>query len=87
MFFLKGGDSKTLMVVQVSPALKNVGETLCSLNFVQRARMVQLGRALKKIEGTGTITWPPSLTKPLMMAAMYAWSGKYATKKTSVFEH
>jgi kinesin family protein C2/C3 len=38
------------MVVQVSPALKNVGETLCSLNFAQRVRMVELGQATKKIE-------------------------------------
>ena len=37
-------------------------------------------------KGTGTITWPPSL-KPLMMVAMYVWSGKYATKKTFVFDH
>jgi hypothetical protein len=34
-------------------------------------------------KGTGTITWPPSL-KPLMKAAMYVWSGKYAIKKKSV---
>jgi hypothetical protein len=46
----QGGDSKTLMVVQVSPALKNVGETLCSLNFAQRVRMVELGQATKKID-------------------------------------
>ena len=38
------------MVVQVSPAVKNVGETLCSLNFAQRVRMVELGLASKKIE-------------------------------------
>ena len=38
------------MVVQVSPALTNVGETLCSLNFAQRVRMVELGQASKKIE-------------------------------------
>jgi hypothetical protein len=37
-------------------------------------------------KGTGTITWPPSL-KPLMKAAMYVWSGKYATENMSVFEH
>ena len=40
------------MVVQVSPALKNIGETLCSLNFAQRVRMVELGQASKKIETT-----------------------------------
>ncbi|KAK2554469.1 Kinesin-like protein KIFC3 [Acropora cervicornis] len=31
-----GGDSKTLMVVQVSPVEKNVSETVCSLTFAQR---------------------------------------------------
>ena len=36
--------------MQVSPALKNIGETLCSLNFAQRVRMVELGQASKKIE-------------------------------------
>ena len=53
-----GGDSKTLMVVQVSPALKNVSETLCSLNFAQRVRMVELGQATKKIETEQKPTTP-----------------------------
>lgn len=43
-----GGDSKTLMVVQVSPVEKNVGETVCSLNFAQRVRTVELGQATKR---------------------------------------
>lgn len=45
-----GGDSKTLMVVQVAPVEKNVSETLCSLNFAQRVRSVELGQATKKTE-------------------------------------
>ncbi|XP_067052351.1 kinesin-like protein KIFC3 isoform X2 [Acropora muricata] len=45
-----GGDSKTLMVVQVSPVEKNVSETVCSLTFAQRVRTVELGQATKKTE-------------------------------------
>nr|XP_018673165.1 kinesin-like protein KIFC3 [Ciona intestinalis] len=41
-------DSKTLMVVQVSPVEKNVSETVCSLSFAQRVRLVELGQASKK---------------------------------------
>ncbi|XP_078608342.1 kinesin-like protein KIFC3 isoform X1 [Branchiostoma floridae x Branchiostoma japonicum] len=45
-----GGDSKTLMVVQVAPVEKNVAETLASLNFAQRVRTVELGQATQKTE-------------------------------------
>ncbi|XP_077982296.1 kinesin-like protein KIFC3 [Glandiceps talaboti] len=45
-----GGDSKTLMVVQVAPVEKNVGETSSSLSFAQRVRSVELGQANKKTE-------------------------------------
>ncbi|XP_049574481.1 kinesin-like protein KIFC3 isoform X2 [Syngnathus scovelli] len=37
------GDSKTLMMVQVSPAPADVSESLCSLKFAQRVRSVELG--------------------------------------------
>ncbi|XP_077418890.1 kinesin-like protein KIFC3 isoform X2 [Vanacampus margaritifer] len=36
------GDSKTLMMVQVSPSPANVSESLCSLKFAQRVRSVEL---------------------------------------------
>jgi len=48
-FYYVGGDSKTLMVVQVAPVEKNVAETVCSLTFAQRVRAVELGQASKKI--------------------------------------
>ena len=48
--FVVGGDSKTLMIVQIAPVEKNVGETLASLNFAQRVRTVELGAASKHIE-------------------------------------
>ncbi|KAJ8339638.1 hypothetical protein SKAU_G00342710 [Synaphobranchus kaupii] len=37
------GDSKTLMMVQVSPLDTNVSESVCSLKFAQRVRSVELG--------------------------------------------
>eukprot|EP00051_Salpingoeca_urceolata_P026931 m.479338 g.479338 ORF g.479338 m.479338 type:complete len:909 (+) comp21408_c0_seq1:82-2808(+) len=45
-----GGHAKTLMVVQISPVLKNVQESVCSLNFAQRVRAVELGGAKKTTE-------------------------------------
>ena len=38
------------MVVQVAPVEKNVSETMCSLNFAQRVRTVELGQATRKTE-------------------------------------
>ncbi|PKI42097.1 hypothetical protein CRG98_037550 [Punica granatum] len=45
-----GGDSKTLMLVQISPSDKDLGETLSSLNFATRVRGVELGPAKKQID-------------------------------------
>ncbi|NXW78032.1 KIFC3 protein, partial [Hirundo rustica] len=49
------GDSKTLMMVQVSPAEKNTSETLCSLKFAERVRSVELGPVSRKAELN---SWP-----------------------------
>lgn len=38
-----GGESKTLMLVNMSPALADTQESVCSLNFAARARNVELG--------------------------------------------
>ncbi|XP_020271145.1 kinesin-like protein KIN-14R [Asparagus officinalis] len=46
-----GGDSKTLMFVQISPNENDVGETLCSLNFASRVRGIELGPAKKQVDG------------------------------------
>merc|ERR1711972_598999 len=46
-----GGDAKTLMIVQCSPAQTNVTETLSSLNFASRARNVELGQAKRNVAG------------------------------------
>jgi hypothetical protein len=45
-----GGDSKTLMFVQISPNENDVGETLCSLNFASRVRGIELGQARKQVD-------------------------------------
>ncbi|XP_060041448.1 kinesin-like protein KIFC3 isoform X6 [Erinaceus europaeus] len=44
------GDSKTLMVVQVSPVEKNTSETLYSLKFAERVRSVELGPGTRRAE-------------------------------------
>ncbi|CAN8283918.1 unnamed protein product [Cochlearia groenlandica] len=49
-----GGDSKTLMFVQISPSEHDVSETLSSLNFATRVRGVELGPVRKQVD-TGEI--------------------------------
>ncbi|KAK6934788.1 Malectin domain [Dillenia turbinata] len=46
-----GGDSKTLMFVQISPNENDLSETLCSLNFASRVRGIELGPAKKQLDG------------------------------------
>ncbi|KAI8018294.1 Kinesin-like protein KIN-14R [Camellia lanceoleosa] len=45
-----GGDSKTLMFVQISPSEQDLNETLSSLNFATRVRGVELGPAKRQID-------------------------------------
>ncbi|KAK4537423.1 hypothetical protein CDCA_CDCA12G3448 [Cyanidium caldarium] len=45
-----GGDSKTLMFVNVSPSAEDVSETLSSLQFAQRVARVELGAATRHTE-------------------------------------
>ncbi|CAA0808454.1 Di-glucose binding protein with Kinesin motor domain [Striga hermonthica] len=47
-----GGDSKTLMFVQISPNENDLSETLCSLNFASRVRGIELGPAKKQMDKT-----------------------------------
>ncbi|XP_061468170.1 kinesin-like protein KIFC2 [Rhineura floridana] len=45
-----GKGSKTIMMVQISPLEKNVGESICSLKFAQRVCRVELGPASRRID-------------------------------------
>ncbi|KAI4333368.1 hypothetical protein L6164_018192 [Bauhinia variegata] len=45
-----GGDSKTLMFVQISPNEHDLGETICSLNFASRVRGIELGPARRQLD-------------------------------------
>ncbi|XVE55630.1 hypothetical protein DITRI_Ditri03aG0174100 [Diplodiscus trichospermus] len=45
-----GGDSKTLMFVQISPSEQDLGENLSSLNFASRVRGVELGPVKKQVD-------------------------------------
>ncbi|XVF15315.1 hypothetical protein REPUB_Repub09cG0140900 [Reevesia pubescens] len=47
-----GGDSKTLMFVQISPSERDLSETLSSLNFAIRVRGVELGPAKRQVDTT-----------------------------------
>jgi kinesin family protein C2/C3 len=42
-----GGNSKTLMFVNVSPTIESCPETLCSLGFAARVKTIELGKAEK----------------------------------------
>ncbi|CAL9757073.1 unnamed protein product [Musa acuminata subsp. burmannicoides] len=44
------GDSKALMLVQISPSENDLGETVSSLNFASRVRGVELGLAKKQVD-------------------------------------
>ena len=48
------GDSKTLMIVQCSPAQVNATETSSSLLFASKARNVELGKAKRNAAGLRT---------------------------------
>ncbi|GAA0184698.1 microtubule binding motor protein [Lithospermum erythrorhizon] len=45
-----GGDSKTLMFLQISPSDQDVSETTSSLNFATRVRGVELGPVKKQVD-------------------------------------
>ncbi|KAI8005885.1 Kinesin-like protein KIN-14Q [Camellia lanceoleosa] len=58
-----GGDSKTLMFVQISPNENDLSETLCSLNFASRVRGIELGPAKKQLDSTELIRYKQLVEK------------------------
>ncbi|CAJ1049900.1 kinesin-like protein KIFC3 isoform X2 [Xyrichtys novacula] len=53
------GDSKTLMMVQVSPLPSNLSESVCSLKFAQRVRSVELSlSSSRRHENSSTSSSP-----------------------------
>ncbi|KAM1346616.1 hypothetical protein ACFX13_036649 [Malus domestica] len=58
-----GGDSKTLMFVQISPNENDVSETLCSLNFASRVRGIELGPAKRQLDTSEILRYKQMKTK------------------------
>jgi kinesin family protein C2/C3 len=54
---IAGGDSKTLMFVQISPNESDSGETLSSLNFATRVRGIELGPARKQLDSSDLLKY------------------------------
>ncbi|KAM9192056.1 kinesin-like protein KIFC3 isoform 2-T2 [Dugong dugon] len=74
------GDSKTLMVVQVSPVEKNTSETLYSLKFAERVRSVELGPVSRRAElvswsSQEHLEWEPACQTPQTSARAHSASG------------
>eukprot|EP00073_Rattus_norvegicus_P041279 XP_008770510.1 PREDICTED: kinesin-like protein KIFC3 isoform X7 [Rattus norvegicus] len=74
------GDSKTLMVVQVSPVEKNTSETLYSLKFAERVRSVELGPGSRRTElGSWSsqehLEWEPACQTPQPTARAHSAPG------------
>ncbi|PPS03572.1 hypothetical protein GOBAR_AA17089 [Gossypium barbadense] len=51
-----GEDSKTLMLVHVSPKEEDLCETICSLNFAARVKSVQLGHEESNVSDVGQVS-------------------------------
>ncbi|KAK9269292.1 hypothetical protein L1049_001062 [Liquidambar formosana] len=58
-----GGDSKTLMFIQISPNESDLSETLCSLNFASRVRGIELGPAKKQLDTTELLKYKQTVEK------------------------
>ncbi|XP_040838565.1 kinesin-like protein KIFC3 isoform X1 [Ochotona curzoniae] len=80
------GDSKTLMVVQVSPVEKNTSETLYSLKFAERVRSVELGPVSRRAElGSWSsqehLEWEPAYQTPQASTRAHSAPGSGTTSR------
>ena len=57
------GDSKVMMIVTISPALYNLGESLSSLNFAARCATAELGQAHKQGDSAELVRLRKTVTK------------------------
>ena len=64
-----GGNSKTLMFVNIGPSQENCAETINSLNFASRAKTVALGKATKNREDVKEDSGKASKASTVMAAA------------------
>lgn len=76
-----GGNSKCVLVVNVSPSGDNVNESKCSLEFASRARKVELGRAKQNIDGPIT---PPKPSDSKVTKTVEAAGRSVSRKPSSV---
>ncbi|GFN79184.1 kinesin-like protein [Plakobranchus ocellatus] len=70
-----GGDSKTLMIVQVAPGDQNVAETLCTLAFGQRVKIVELGAATRHTETPPTSPACPAWRRSVNLNRSFSSTG------------
>lgn len=66
-----GGDSKTLMFVQISPNENDLSESLCSLNFASRVRGIELGPAKKQIESAEVLKYKQTVKSNLAVNCVW----------------
>ena len=64
-----GGDSKTIMIVAISPAAESAQETQCSLTFAERVRKVELGPAKKATSNQYTSAVTATAQQQKLLAA------------------
>lgn len=65
-----GGDSKTLMFVQISPNENDLSETLCSLNFASRVKGIELGPAKKQFDSSELVRYK-QLVRFILISNLY----------------